>query len=145
MHIGGGVLGNWSVRGDVPLGFGHVHVVSFAPAGTGVALGGPELAPAAVVDVAVDVATLAFFLPLLRVRKKKRPNRSTTTPPMSRYRRRFWDILAGLARQDDTPWPADIPEALGTPGWEFCFRGEPIFVVCNTPAISFARAGARPP
>ena len=65
--------------------------------------------------------------------------------PLERYRRRFWDILAGLARQDDTPWPADIPEALGTPGWEFCFRGEPIFVVCNTPAISFARAGARPP
>lgn len=50
------------------------------------------------------------------------------------YKAKFWDLLKGLAAIDNHPWPADIPEALDTPGWEFSFAGEPIFVVCNTPA-----------
>jgi uncharacterized protein len=50
------------------------------------------------------------------------------------YRLQFWSLLSGLAAIDDHPWPADIPEVLDTPGWEFSFAGEPIFVVCNTPA-----------
>ena len=54
--------------------------------------------------------------------------------PLETYRRRFWSILSELAACDDHPWPGDIPEALDTPGWEFSFAGEPIFVVCNTPA-----------
>ncbi|MEM1065287.1 MAG: YqcI/YcgG family protein [Pseudomonadota bacterium] len=50
------------------------------------------------------------------------------------YRRDFWGLLDDLEAIDDTPRPADIPEALDTDHWEFCFAGEPIFVVCNTPA-----------
>ncbi len=50
------------------------------------------------------------------------------------YRQRFWNLLGELAAIDRHPWPADIPEELDTPGWEFSFAGEPIFVVCNTPA-----------
>ncbi|SEC34784.1 hypothetical protein SAMN05519104_1207 [Rhizobiales bacterium GAS188] len=60
--------------------------------------------------------------------------------PMERYRRRFWDILKDLAILDDKPWPAEIPDGLDTPGWEFCFGGEPLFVVCNTPAHIFRQS-----
>lgn len=50
------------------------------------------------------------------------------------YRHRFWDVLDGLERLDETPRPKEIPENLNDSMWEFCFAGEPIFVVCNTPA-----------
>jgi FPC/CPF motif-containing protein YcgG len=50
------------------------------------------------------------------------------------YRDRFWNLLDGLARADTAPRPADVPEPLDTDLWEFCFDGEPVFVVCNTPA-----------
>ena len=50
------------------------------------------------------------------------------------YRRRFWDLLDGLERLDTAPRPAEIPRDLDSDLWEFCFAGEPIFVVCNTPA-----------
>jgi hypothetical protein len=70
------------VRGDEPSGFGQAHAVSLAPAGTGVTFGGPPLVlAAAVVDDPFE-ATLAFFLPLLRVRTKNRTKRTTTTAPM---------------------------------------------------------------
>jgi hypothetical protein len=32
------------------------------------------------------------------------------------------------------PWPETIPQNMEDPAWEFCFAGEPIFVICNTPA-----------
>lgn len=50
------------------------------------------------------------------------------------YRRRFWGLLDGLERIDGNARPAEVPEQLDTDLWEFCFAGEPIFVVCNTPA-----------
>ena len=50
------------------------------------------------------------------------------------YRDRFWGLLRGLADLDEVPQPADVPADMDTPGWEFCFGGEPIFVVCNSPA-----------
>jgi FPC/CPF motif-containing protein YcgG len=50
------------------------------------------------------------------------------------YRKRFWSLLRNLSHVDPAPWPAAIPERLDDPAWEFCFAGEPIFVVCNTPA-----------
>ncbi|PWR01155.1 hypothetical protein DKT77_18535 [Meridianimarinicoccus roseus] len=50
------------------------------------------------------------------------------------YRARFWSLLDGLERLDTAPRPVEVPRALDTPMWEFCFGGEPIFVVCNTPA-----------
>jgi FPC/CPF motif-containing protein YcgG len=50
------------------------------------------------------------------------------------YYRKFWLTLDQLARIDNSPWPADIPEQVDDPMWEFSFAGEPIFVVCSTPA-----------
>ncbi len=50
------------------------------------------------------------------------------------YYRKLWLTLDQLARLDHTPWPATIPEQIDDPLWEFSFAGEPIFVVCSTPA-----------
>ncbi len=50
------------------------------------------------------------------------------------YYKKFWHILDQLARVDSQPWPAEIPETVDHPMWEFSFAGEPIFVVCSTPA-----------
>lgn len=53
---------------------------------------------------------------------------------LSVYRDRFWTLLDGLARLDPAPRPEGFPDELDTDEWEFCFAGEPIFVVCNSPA-----------
>ena len=50
------------------------------------------------------------------------------------YHRKFWFMLDQLARIDKSPWPTEIPEQIDHPMWEFSFAGEPIFVVCSTPA-----------
>ena len=50
------------------------------------------------------------------------------------YRARFWSVLDELERLDDAPRPEGVSRRLDTPSWEFCFAGEPIFVVCNSPA-----------
>jgi FPC/CPF motif-containing protein YcgG len=50
------------------------------------------------------------------------------------YYRKLWLTLDQLARLDQSPWPAGIPEQIDHPMWEFSFAGEPIFVVCSTPA-----------
>ena len=50
------------------------------------------------------------------------------------YNRKMWLTLDQLARLDKTPWPEQIPEQIDHPMWEFSFAGEPIFVVCTTPA-----------
>lgn len=53
---------------------------------------------------------------------------------LEHYRDRFWSLLDDLAALDDVAWPPDIPRHVDDPLWEFSFNGEPIFVVCNTPA-----------
>jgi FPC/CPF motif-containing protein YcgG len=50
------------------------------------------------------------------------------------YREKFWAVLDDLARLDKSSWTAGMPESLDNPFWEFCFAGEPIFVVCTSPA-----------
>ena len=50
------------------------------------------------------------------------------------YEKQFWNLLRNLAALDAQQWPNEIPLDMDTPRWEFCFAGEPIFVVCNTPA-----------
>jgi FPC/CPF motif-containing protein YcgG len=50
------------------------------------------------------------------------------------YYRKLWLTLDHLARLDKSPWPAEIPEQIDHPMWEFSFAGEPMFVVCSTPA-----------
>src|SRR5882757_8384018 len=53
---------------------------------------------------------------------------------MDAYYRKMWLTLDQLARLDKSPWPDTIPEQIDHPMWEFSFAGEPIFVVCSTPA-----------
>jgi uncharacterized protein len=50
------------------------------------------------------------------------------------YYRKLWSTLDQLARLDKSPWPKAIPQQIDDPLWEFSFAGEPIFVVCSTPA-----------
>ncbi|WP_350020136.1 YqcI/YcgG family protein [Priestia flexa] len=52
---------------------------------------------------------------------------------ITQYETMFWDTLTFLHQIDRKPWPEDIPKDPNDPLWEFCFEGEPIFVVCNTP------------
>lgn len=53
---------------------------------------------------------------------------------MDSYQAQFWNFLKDLSALDHVPWPKDTPEELDDARWEFCFGGEPIFVVCSTPA-----------
>jgi FPC/CPF motif-containing protein YcgG len=46
----------------------------------------------------------------------------------------MWALLRDLAQLDTEPWPATVDTRLDHPAWEFSFAGEPVFVVCNTPA-----------
>ncbi len=50
------------------------------------------------------------------------------------YERDFWRVLQFLHDHDPCPWPAEVPVEVEEPRWEFSFGGEPVFVVCNTPA-----------
>lgn len=56
------------------------------------------------------------------------------------YKEIFWKVLNGLSHFDLEPWPLHIPESLNSSSWEFCFGGEPIFVVCNTPSHRLRRS-----
>ena len=49
------------------------------------------------------------------------------------YRDRFWGVLEFLNRRDPEPWPSDVPEDPDDPEWEFCFSGEPMFIVGRAP------------
>lgn len=53
---------------------------------------------------------------------------------MDAYFQRFWELLRDVTKVDATPWPENVPEETNAPMWEFCFAGEPVFVVCTTPA-----------
>lgn len=50
------------------------------------------------------------------------------------YHDKFWHILQQLSIEDKKPWPENVSVQIDDASWEFCFSGEPIFVVCNTPA-----------
>lgn len=58
----------------------------------------------------------------------------STVHDMDTYQAQFWDFLKDLSALDHAPWPEEIPKELDDAQWEFCFGGEPIFVVCSTPA-----------
>lgn len=61
-------------------------------------------------------------------------SRPRPTHNLNHYRDRFWSLLDGLHLEDTKQWPDEIPTELNNANWEFSFAGEPIFVVCNTPA-----------
>lgn len=50
------------------------------------------------------------------------------------YKKQFWSTINEIASHDTQAWPDQIPKNLSDPMWEFCFAGEAVFVVCNTPA-----------
>ena len=59
-------------------------------------------------------------------------------PPASewgpgRYKAAFWDVLRHLNRNDPEPWPSTVPTDPEHPKWEFCFAGEPLFLVARAP------------
>jgi len=56
------------------------------------------------------------------------------------YQEVFWRTLSRLRELDDRPWPADIAPDPEDPWWEFCFAGEPMFVVCATAAHTERRS-----
>jgi FPC/CPF motif-containing protein YcgG len=49
------------------------------------------------------------------------------------YWNRFWGLLDYLHRHDPEPWPDEIPADPGDSEWEFCYAGEPMFVVARAP------------
>ncbi|ELZ05570.1 YqcI/YcgG family protein [Natrialba asiatica] len=49
------------------------------------------------------------------------------------YRDQFWRVLEFLNERDPDPWPGDIPADPTDPEWEFCFRGESMFIVGRAP------------
>jgi uncharacterized protein len=53
---------------------------------------------------------------------------------VAEYEERFWSLVNFLHRHDPSPWPAEVPTELEHERWEFCFGGEPIFIVCSTQA-----------
>jgi len=79
-----------------------------------------------------EVGRLTSFVALFR------PNSSPA--PLEAYARQFWGVLDFLHRHDPLPWPAKVPTDPDDPAWEFCFHGEPVFVVCNTPAHRLRRS-----
>ena len=79
-----------------------------------------------------DTSLVVFF--------RRREQESAAPAPMAEYRDRFWRILRFLHAHDEEPWPMDIPRDAEDAQWEFSFGGEPIFVVCNTPAHTARRS-----
>jgi FPC/CPF motif-containing protein YcgG len=53
---------------------------------------------------------------------------------LTEYEDLFWSILNRLHHMDSRNWPEGVSKDPDDPTWEFSFMGEPIFVVCNTPA-----------
>ncbi|EMA41228.1 YqcI/YcgG family protein [Halococcus hamelinensis] len=60
------------------------------------------------------------------------------------YHEQFWRVLEFLHRRDPEPWPADIPTEPDDPEWEFCFAGEPMFVVGRAPFYTDRRSRYTP-
>lgn len=56
----------------------------------------------------------------------------------------FWRVLQRLHELDDVPWPSHIPTDPAEPLWEFCFSGEPMFVLGGGPAHVTRRSRQNP-
>lgn len=89
-------------------------------------------------DAAILAEGLASFLrdartfgPLTSLVVFEAPNHIDT---IEAYHQRFWSLLRDISELDAKPWPSEISPDVMNETWEFCFAGEPIFVVCNTPA-----------
>ncbi|MHB1469794.1 MAG: YqcI/YcgG family protein [Solirubrobacteraceae bacterium] len=52
---------------------------------------------------------------------------------LEQHHSEFWRVLQRLHELDPSPWPAQIPSDPAEPLWEFCFDGEPMFVLGSGP------------
>jgi uncharacterized protein len=64
----------------------------------------------------------------------KTPEKMIDTYSIEDFEQLFWNQLNGLRALDSAEWPRGISPDPHDPGWEFCFRGEPYFMYCATPA-----------
>ena len=78
---------------------------------------------AAAPDIADLTALAVFFEPS--------DGADATVPEV---REDVWGLLRYLRRHDPEPWPQDVPADPENPEWEFCFAGEPMFLVARAPA-----------
>lgn len=60
------------------------------------------------------------------------------------YEELFWRFLNRLSHQDEKEWPEDIPADPEHYKWEFCFDGEPYFILCATPGHEARRSRSFP-
>ncbi|CAI6326322.1 YqcI/YcgG family protein [Bacillus subtilis] len=56
------------------------------------------------------------------------------------YKKQFWRFLKFLNENDPEPWNDEIPQDPYHSKWEFCFGGEPVFVVCRAPIYQSRRS-----
>jgi FPC/CPF motif-containing protein YcgG len=66
-------------------------------------------------------AFLAFFAP------------DSEEMTLEEHHAEFWRVLQRLHALDPRPWPEQIPMDPTEPLWEFCFNGEPMFVLGSGP------------
>ncbi|KAG2363220.1 YqcI/YcgG family-domain-containing protein [Suillus spraguei] len=66
------------------------------------------------------------------------------TRTVEEYNDLFWKLLNGLAKLDEKPWPESIPRDIDTDKWCFCFGGEQLFTVIQTPAHQVRRTRHAP-
>jgi FPC/CPF motif-containing protein YcgG len=66
------------------------------------------------------------------------------TRTVEEYNTLFWELLNGLAKLDEKPWPSNIPRDIDTDRWCFCFGGEQFFTVIQTPAHQVRRTRYAP-
>lgn len=72
------------------------------------------------------------------------PEELLTDYKIEDYESLFWQFLNSLSMEDPASWPDDIPENPEHFQWEYCFNGEPYFVLCATPAHSKRKSRSFP-
>jgi uncharacterized protein len=70
------------------------------------------------------------------------PDKETMT--VEEHHAEFWRVLQRLHDLDLRPWPEEIPTDPAEPLWEFCFDGEPMFVLGSGP-VHVARRSRHSP
>lgn len=60
------------------------------------------------------------------------------------YKRQFWTVLRYLQENDPAPWPASVPTDPDHPKWQYCFGGEPTFLVGRAPFYEKRRSRFTP-
>lgn len=65
-------------------------------------------------------------------------------PSAEAYKRQFWSVLRYLQEHDPAPWPSSVPTDPGHPKWQYCFAGEPMFLVGRAPFYEKRRSRFTP-